>query len=390
MKGRIKLRHLIICGISLICIVLSLILLLVCRGQIDDLDHQQMARRWSEDGGYSQVSAFFTHSSGFTASQTAELRYKIDSALTEASVDGSYDERSWLDCYSVSLSLTLSTEGGKSSANTVYGIGGDWFLFHPLKLVSGSYFAESDLMHDLIVIDELTAWNLFGSNNCVGMTVYIQNLPYIVCGVVQAIDGDANELALGDDPIAYMAFDQLSDETTAHCYEALIPQSIPGFALETVESVLGSYDSNALFVENTGRFGIENEYNILKNMPTRSMQTVPVIYPYWENAARLTESRLAFQYLAIMLLMLVPIICLAVWIIILWRRRKWRFSQVKNDLSDRVYDLSCRRKAGKTKLFGGKARGKHEKVRKTHETTDKNTLPAADDSDVAEHGSLRR
>ncbi|MBE6992331.1 MAG: ABC transporter permease [Ruminococcaceae bacterium] len=389
MKGRIKLRHLIICGISAICIIISLILFLVCRSQINDLDHQQMARRWSEDGGYSQVSVFYTYNAGFTADRVPELRYNIDKKLTDASLEGSYAERTWLDCYSVSQSLTLTTAGGKTSANTVYGIGGDWFQFHPLRLISGSYFAESDLMHDLIVIDELTAWNLFGSNNCVGMTVEISGLPYIICGVVQADDSEVNALATGKGPVAYMAFDMLAEGTTAHCYEALLPQPIPGFALDTVKNVLGSYDSNALFIENTDRFSIENEYNVLKNMPTRSMQTVPVVYPYWENAARLTESRLAFQYLAILLLMLVPILSAAVWVVLLWKRRKWRFSGIKNKVSDSIYDASCKRASGKTKLFGSKTKGKHEKARKKDEKTHKADKPAADADNASEPGSVQ-
>lgn len=378
MKGRIKLRHLIIVGISVLCIIISLILFFACRSQIKDLDHQQMVQRWSQDGGFSQVSVFYTYNAGFTADQVQELRYNIDKKLVDASIEGNYSQRTWLDCYSVSQTLTLTTQSGKSSSNTVYGIGGDWFLFHPLRLISGSFFSESDLMHDLIVIDELTAWNLFGSNNCVGMTVEISGLPYIVCGVVQSDDSKVNALAAGNHPVAYMSFGMLPEDTTAHCYEALLPQPIPGFALDIVETVLGNYDSNALFVENTDRFSIENEYDVLKNMPTRSMQTAPVVYPYWENAARLTESRLAFQYLAILLLMLFPILSAALWLVLLWKRRKWRFSEIKENISDRVYDASCKRASGKTKLFGSKSKGKHEKVRKKDEKINKDDKPSAD------------
>ena len=388
MKGRIKLRHIIIGGISFLCTIASLILFFVCRSRINDLDHQQMAERWSPDGGYSQVSVFYTYNSGFTADRLPELRYKIDQKLTEASVEGSYEERTWLDCYSVSQSLTLSTDSGKTSSNTVYGVGGDYFQFHPLHLISGSYFAESDLMHDLIVIDELTAWNLFGSNNCVGMTVKILDKPFIVCGVVQTDDSEANALAAGDESVAYMSFDQLPEGTTAHCYELLLPEPIPEFTLGIAEQAAGSFDSHAQFVENTGRFSVENEYNVLKNMPFRSMQTAPVVYPYWENAARLTETRLAFHYLAILLLMAVPTLSLVVWLILMWRRRKWRFSGVKNSISDKVYDASCKRASGKTKLFGNKTKGKHEKVRKKDEKTEENNKSAADAGDTHELGSV--
>lgn len=50
-------------------------------------------------------------------------------------------------------------------------------MFHPLKLITGSYFSGNDLMQDYCIIDQDAAWQLFGSNDVVGMTVYIGNVP---------------------------------------------------------------------------------------------------------------------------------------------------------------------------------------------------------------------
>ena len=49
-------------------------------------------------------------------------------------------------------------------------------------------------------------------------------------------------------------------------------------------------------VENTGRFGPERLGELLRNFAGRSMRVNGVIYPYWENAARLVEHYAPLAY----------------------------------------------------------------------------------------------
>lgn len=381
MKIKIRLRHIVLSGIFLLCLVFSLVIYLICRGQISDLEHQTMAERWSSEGGYAQESLFYNDSGGFDANEEIlRIRAEINAALTEESIEGSYEERTWLDAYSTFFTTTLSTDNNFSCQVTMAAVGGDFFKFHPFKLINGSYFAETDLMHDLVVIDKLTAWNLYGSNDCIGMRLYINDLPYIVTGVVESVECEADKLAYGSGAMAFMSYDVSGDGRTVQCYEALLPNPIPDFANGIVEKVLSPDESSSVLLENTGRFGVERIWQVLKAMPTRSMQTNGIAYPYWENAARLTETRLAFEYMAIALLLIYPLVCVVIIIILLWKHKKWNISDVKTVISDRAYSLSCARAArgGKYSKQKQKRKPKHLKARKDNEKAQNNHEYSAD------------
>lgn len=146
---------------------------------------QTAASRWSSKKNASQVSCFFSVGSGITEDQIIDFEHTVDSALTDASVvqeSVNPGARLWADAYSADGSVTISSDKGNMTADAI-GIGGDFFLFHPVKLLYGSYFSGNDLMQDYCVIDEDAAWQLFGSNNVAGMTVYIGGIPHIVTGV---------------------------------------------------------------------------------------------------------------------------------------------------------------------------------------------------------------
>ena len=68
-------------------------------------------------------------------------------------------------------------------------------MFHPLKLITGAYFSGNDLMQDYCIIDQDAAWQLFGSNDVVGMTVYFGNVPHIVTGGVQRAESRMDKAA---------------------------------------------------------------------------------------------------------------------------------------------------------------------------------------------------
>ena len=110
---------------------------------------------------------------------------EIKTALQEASEDTSdVNGRTLVDCYSTKGELTLYSDRASITARA-FGVGGDFFTFHPLKLLSGSYFDGEDLNRDGVVIDENVAWQLFGSNNVAGMYVEINGVQYPVRGVVK-------------------------------------------------------------------------------------------------------------------------------------------------------------------------------------------------------------
>ena len=117
--------------------------------------------------------------------------------------------------------------------STAIGIGGDFFMFHPLKLITGAYFSGNDLMQDYCIIDQDAAWQLFGSNDVVGMTVYIGNVPHIVTGVVQRPDSRMDKAAGLNSTVVYVSYETLSAYGTnngINHYEIVMPNPVDEFA----------------------------------------------------------------------------------------------------------------------------------------------------------------
>lgn len=133
-----------------------LILMLAAHHLGQEQSSQMMAERWSADGGVAQISCFFSVNAAITEDRIIEFEHTIDGALTDAAVIQESENpgaRLWADAYSADGKITLSTDRGTVSADAI-GIGGDFFLFHPQKLLYGAYFSGNDLMQDYCVIDE--------------------------------------------------------------------------------------------------------------------------------------------------------------------------------------------------------------------------------------------
>ena len=163
----------------------------------NSLPDQNAAARWSKNHDVAQISIFFTEDQKITEDSVKELAWKLTQALTEQAI--SKDEkkssgRELVMAYSAEGQITLNREGKTLTVNAV-GVGGDFFLFHPLTLLSGQYLNTSLDMKDGIVLDEDTAWQLFGSSNIVGQTVEIGGLPFYIRGVVKKPTGRLEKAA---------------------------------------------------------------------------------------------------------------------------------------------------------------------------------------------------
>ena len=69
---------------------------------------------------------------------------------------------------------------------------------------------------------------------------------------------------------------------------------------------LGISEEYSDIVENTGRFNYVNSLRVFLHPDSRVIRTSRVTYPYWENAARVAESRSGFYAVLIILLLLFP------------------------------------------------------------------------------------
>lgn len=309
---------------------LLLILISVCLLRISGygrlLLSQQAADYWAGDSDerFAQVSYFFPVDKPTSTDSIMAFRKTIDSKLADVGIEAKEDGEYWADAYSATGSLTV--EGDRNSAEaTAIGVGGDYFLFHPYELLSGSFISADDLMKDRVVLDYELAWNLFGGDQLEGMTVTINGKPYYVAGVVRRETDKFSKKAFEGEPAIFMPYETLNSLTGGtdggtstgmssgagiDCYEIVMPDPISDFARTFVDDSFKS--SEGLAVENSTRYDFSSIFELFRDFGNRSIVDKGMIFPYWENAARISEVYVARLYVFILLLSLFPLLCLAV------------------------------------------------------------------------------
>ena len=160
-------------------------------------EEQREAARWGGDIRSAQVSAFLPARSALKEEDIRELEFKINTALAQDSIkltaEGP-DARLWQDCFSGVGTLTLRA-GGKTADVEAVGTGGAFFTFHPVKISGGSYYSSDSLMKDEILLDEETAWKLFGAFDVEGRTVQVEDMNLTIAGVYHNPRGQLYEEA---------------------------------------------------------------------------------------------------------------------------------------------------------------------------------------------------
>ena len=346
-------RQIVLAITAAVSLMIFLILTIISVSLRKGLDTQNMAGRWSEDGGVSQVSCFFSQNAAVDENTIKSFEHSLDAALQEASIvsdSPNAGARLWADAYSATGKLTLVSKRGQTEVNAV-GAGGDFFLFHRLQLVSGSYFAGSDLMQDKIIVDEDIAWQLFGSNDIVGQQVTIDGIPHLICGVIKRDSGRLNDFAGNGSSTVYVSYDTLQKNLSkrgqnAHInhFEVVMPNPVKDFAVGIVKERIGVAENEMELVENTSRFGLLPLLQIVSDFGMRSMNGKAIIYPYWENIARGYEDILALILVFRMLFLLYPVVIAVIYIIFLWRNRTWHFKDVKDFAERKIEEIRMKRR----------------------------------------------
>lgn len=353
-----------------------LILMLAAHHLGQEQSSQMMAERWSADGGVAQISCFFSVNAAITEDRIIEFEHTIDGALTDAAVIQESENpgaRLWADAYSADGKITLSTDRGTVSADAI-GIGGDFFLFHPQKLLYGAYFSGNDLMQDYCVIDEDTAWQLFGSPDVAGMTVSINGVSHIVTGVIERPQGRLEKAAGLDSTLVYVSYGTLSEYGTSNGinhYEIVMPNPVSEFAYKYIKENLGTEEKETEVVENSSRYSFLSRLKLIPAFGTRSMNGKAIIYPYWENIARGYEDILAVLTLFELLFLLYAVAVTLILFIIWWRRKGWTIKEKCFILKDKAERLAEKQRAkrlekkeGGKKERGTKKRGEKKSRRK--------------------------
>lgn len=307
------------------------------------LSSQKQADRWSDEGGVSQLSVYFSNDSALTAGeQTALSQALTRSAETALQASANSPVSKWPLAYSAQGTADM-TRGTMRQNVLATAVGGDYFTFHRVPLVSGSYFDPTGSNDDLILIDEDVAWKLFSSTDVVGMEVQIDRLPCRIAGVFRCEENFASKASYGDTPrviLSYGAMVQLdtdaqTDTGDITAYYALLPDLVTGSARTMLEEAIGK-DRTHQIVENTRRYELSNLFDVLRSFPTRSNQSLAVAYPYTENAARMTENGAAALLLLIALTGLPMLITTVVLVVGKGRRRTWRARNVMKTVVQKI------------------------------------------------------
>lgn len=337
-----------------ISFAIFLILLLVSNHLAGKQDSQQMAARWSEKKDVAQISCFFSANAKVSEDSILEFEHSLNASLQEASIaleSENEGARLWVDAYSADGQISISNDRANISADAI-GIGGDFFLFHPLQLLSGSYFSGNDINQDYCIIDEDAAWQLFGSNDVAGMMVYIGGIPHIVTGVVHRPEGRLEEAAGLSDTLVYVSYKTLSELGSSNGinhYEIVMPNPVSNFAENLVREKLGNNEKEVEILENSTRYSLVNRLKVLVAFGTRSMNGKAIIYPYWENIARGYEDVIALLTFFMLLFLLYPVVLGLVVFIRWWRNKGWTLKDLWHRLKDKTERYIEKRREEKRK-----------------------------------------
>lgn len=343
-------------------------------------DTQKMAQRWAPKGGASQVSCFFSRDADFTEESILYFEHALDKALEEASIVSESENESarlWADAYSATGKVTIMSNKASIEVSAV-GVGGDFFLFHPLKLLTGSYFSGSDVMQDYIVIDEDAAWQLFGSNDVAGQIVTISGIPHIIAGVIEREEGRLAEEAGLNASVAYVSYTTLSQygvDYGLNTYEIVMPNPVTGYARNYVAENIGITENEVEVVENSTRYSLVSRFKLLMQFGTRSMNGKAIIYPYWENIARGYEDILGLLLVLMTLSFLYPAVLLIILLVIAWKHKTWTAKSVWEKGKDKIDRLREKRWAAKKRKKENAGTQEEGKEKKKKEKPQKEKKP---------------
>ena len=197
--------------VSVLCLMIFGVFLLAENTMQKKLYDQQMATRWSREGDVAQISVFFSESEGGDADYFKGIEQSINHALQQASITTEKENaRLWIDAVSKSGEVTLRSERAEIELKAI-GVSGEFFQFHPQKVLSGALFSGDSIMQDGVVIDKETAWQLFGSSNVEGMQVMIGQVPHFIAGVIEKPTGRLQKSAGLEKQVCYLSMESLEN-----------------------------------------------------------------------------------------------------------------------------------------------------------------------------------
>lgn len=362
MKYKKKLTGTAIASAALIAVSFAM------SGLSGSLESQNMAERWQAGSlKYAQVSVFYPQSSTpYKETETENIGKFIDDRIKAESFKPENEGAEiWTDAWSSVMTPSAvsvyNPESGRTdecaSKINIAGIGGDFFSFHPLNLVSGNYIYETELRNDRAVLDEKSAWAIFSSTDVTGMTFRINGKEFEVAGVVRSEEDKSSQKSYPEEPVIYIHYEALEEtglDDALLCYESVIPDPVDNFAANVIKEYFGISTMTepvdgkdpvkslpVVITENSSRYSLLSLFKGLKNFDSQFISDRSIAYPYWENAARITGVQMEILFFIALILSVYILVMVAVMVSGLYLNRKWH---LKDHIENLMYKYTYKKK----------------------------------------------
>ena len=338
--SRLKKFNIILAALNAILLIAAGLLIGKTVSLKNEYSSDSAKQAWDgEKYSYSQISLFLPTDNALDVLGVYTLRQSVEEKLKESSVTADKDNpegRLWIDCAGGESTLSMTGKLGSCTAE-VTGTFGDYFIFHPEKLMSGSYYSQDDINIDRVILDRECSWQLFGSMDTVGMPVNIGNKVFYVAGVVESPDSKADKAAYGNTPRAYMPFESLkalNEGTALTTYEACLPNVVKDYAYTVIKEI-NPAGEKAFVVDQSGRFGLIKLIKGTSEISESVMIKTKMALPWYENRLRSAELTARLAAAPVPYLMIIPAISLVYALFMLTKLAGRGARAIKNKAEER-------------------------------------------------------
>ena len=275
----------IVCILMLCCFAVSAVSIPIVAAGVS-IHGSDIEREWGAGQRCARITHMLTDDSALSSDEIRQQISQIQNRLiTDATYSG--EGKALISAYSAQTTLSMSaSQYGSTVSVKAIAVGGDFFRFHPFELSSGWYPRTDDINDDSVLLDDIAAWQLFGALDVAGLTVYIDDLPYIVSGVAPREKSDIFNKVYGSQPGIYMVYSAAQRHEYvkgAVWIELMLPNPVDNYARDVVKNVFGSGGGKSVTVESSSRFSLPRLYKRIGDFASNSMRTDMVVYPWWEN-----------------------------------------------------------------------------------------------------------
>jgi hypothetical protein len=311
---------------------------------------QEAAERFGE--GYEQLTVFYNADTGISQDDF----YSKNADVMKKLVEGSLSENILYAASSLQTDAEINTNEKKVSVAATL-TAGDYFSFHPYKLLSGNYYDSETVSPNVVILDEAAAWELFGAFDVAGKFVYIGGNIYEIYGVIEKPDDRFTKDVYGTKPRAFInlaaaqnvipGFD--SKTKVINIIEYVLPNPVKSTAEGILKEV---FDVDEFTIDkeieiNTDRFGAARIIPKIIKITKLGVRDKPLVYPFYENAAIVAETEITLIFAGILFFALIPLVTVIILIRRLVKKRKELFKKAVSSIKNIARNIKRDKKPNK-------------------------------------------